>query len=134
MSRTTFALLPLLAVLALLSPGKAVDGPPEGAAGKMVLDEVADGLRKYGEEKDPAKRLGWLKRLAPSRDPRVGVALGETFWKVPEEVWCGATQLVIRYYLKGEVENPGLGPGLRTERWWERNEADLRRRAAQLPR
>jgi hypothetical protein len=46
MSRTTYALLPLLTALAL-PPGEAIAGPPEGPSGRMVFDEVADGLRKY---------------------------------------------------------------------------------------
>jgi hypothetical protein len=40
-------LLSLLALaLRLALPGPAPAGPPEGASGRMVLDEVADGLRK----------------------------------------------------------------------------------------
>ena len=45
--KTSASVLPLLAVLALALPGKAVAGPPEGVSGKMVLDEAADGLRRY---------------------------------------------------------------------------------------
>ena len=55
---------PLFAVLALLTPNRAVAGPPEGVSGKMVLDEVADGLRQYRKEKDQGKRVKLLERLA----------------------------------------------------------------------
>jgi hypothetical protein len=76
MPRKTFAAVPLfLAVLALTLPGKAVAGPPEGVSGKMVLDEVADGLRKYRHETNLHRRQVWLVKLAPSRDLRVSVAL-----------------------------------------------------------
>ena len=71
-----FAVVPLL-VLALSLPGKAIAGPPEGVSGKMVLDEVADGLRKYRKEKDAVKRLRLLERLATTRDPRVAIVLVE---------------------------------------------------------
>jgi hypothetical protein len=67
----TLALLPLVVVV----PWPAVAGPPEGVSGRMVFDEVADGLRKCREEKDPEKRIRWLEKLATTGDPRVCVAL-----------------------------------------------------------
>ncbi len=75
MPRAFAAALPLLATLAMLSPGKALAGPPQGVSGKMVLDEVSEGLRKYRRETDGKKRIKWLTKLAPSRDPRVKAAL-----------------------------------------------------------
>jgi hypothetical protein len=127
-------LLLLFAVLALLLQGRAVfAGPPEGVSGAMTLDEVAEGLRRYRKETDPEKRIRWLEKLAPTRDPRVGVALGETFGQEPEAVWYCATQLVIRYYFTEPVANPEFDPGPKTDRWWKQNEADLRRRARELP-
>ena len=78
MTRTTFAaVLPLLTVLALTLPGEAIAGPPEGVSGKMVLDEVAEGLRRFRRDEDWIKRLRLLERLAPTQDPRVAVLLGE---------------------------------------------------------
>jgi uncharacterized protein (TIGR03067 family) len=41
----TFAAAVLLALLALLPPEKAVAGPPEGASGKMVLDDDVEKLQ-----------------------------------------------------------------------------------------
>src|SRR5690348_6758493 len=73
MPRKLLAVFVLLAALAV----SASAGPPEGVSGKVVFDQVADGLRKYRAEKDKGRRLDWLKRLAPTHDPRVGVALGE---------------------------------------------------------
>jgi hypothetical protein len=68
--RRTFAAFvpPLLAALALLSPEKAVAGPPEGASGKMVLDIRAASTRaKYNriqvgmtEKEIDAIMRGWL--------------------------------------------------------------------------
>src|SRR5262245_6895096 len=56
---------------------QAVAGPPEKASGTMVFDTVGDGLRKYEQSNDPYRRAALLRRLAPTRDPRVAVALGE---------------------------------------------------------
>ncbi|HEX5269790.1 MAG TPA: hypothetical protein VFW33_04845 [Gemmataceae bacterium] len=99
MPRTTFAALPLLAALALLSPGRAVAGPPEGASGRMVLDEVADGLRKYRREEDDAKRIAWLRRLAPTRDARVAAALEDCAAEgLTSDCWVAASELLRRYY------------------------------------
>jgi hypothetical protein len=65
-----------LALLALLAP-PATAGPPEGVSGRMVPDEVADGLMRHRLETDQAKRRRWLKRLALTTDPRVAIALAE---------------------------------------------------------
>jgi hypothetical protein len=138
MSRTTFALLPPLAALALLSPGEAAAGPPEGASGKMVLDKVADGLRTYQREKDICKAAELLQKLAATRDVRVAVALGDFV-----ENFINAQPM-----LSPQQENPALIAAVALRRycpdpddtlvevmrWWDKHKADLRRRAAQLPR
>ncbi len=132
---------PLLATLALLSSGNVVAGPPEGASGKMVLDKVSEGLRKYRKETDEDKRIYWLTKLAPSRDPRVALALWEAFaaWKPP----VGGT--MIYFPCEGHIAAiclvkfryapmlPGQSEYASLKQWWQANEADLRRRAAQLP-
>jgi hypothetical protein len=58
--RRTFAgfVPPLLAALALLSPGMAVAEPPENAAGMMAPDEVAEGLQSGLVNAVPGKE-GW---------------------------------------------------------------------------
>ena len=141
MTRTTFAaVLPLLAVLALVLPGKAVASPPGGVSGRMVLDEVADGLRKYREERDEGKRVKWLRRLAPTRDPRVAVVLSEAYFARPN----GRTDS--RYYIVLEVLLFEFVRGTKYQSrsregnvvydlssWWDENAAELRRRAKQLP-
>jgi hypothetical protein len=136
--------LPLLvvALLALL-PGRAVATPPEGLSGAMVLDEVADGLRRYRREKNPEKRAAWLQRLTEHRDVRAAVVMGEAlsdpspevavaavqglnwFW-VPEVIYCNPLQ-EIRF---ADLIWKELGPDLRaagtTEQFWERLAADPR--------
>ena len=99
MSRTTFAaVLPLLAVLALTLPGKAVAGPPEGVSGKMVFDEVANALRKYRKETDHDRRVRWLRKLAPMCDVRVALALGDAWGDSDGSVGTVAQALLAEYY------------------------------------
>jgi hypothetical protein len=142
MTRTTYALLPLLAVLAL-PPSPAAAGPPDGPSGKLMYDQVADGLRKYREEKDEAKRAEWLRRLAPTRDPRVAVELWEVFaWvrgKRTAPIRQVARDCLADYFVAGaggspEAKQSDEERGSAVCSWWSRSGADLRRRAAQLPR
>jgi hypothetical protein len=137
MTRTFAGFVLLLAVLALLSPGKAVAGPPEGVSGKMVLDEVADGLRQYRMTRDQNRRINWLERLAPTGDPRVAVALGEALKGEGELVRLAAARNVVYYGAPPIVASPRVGFEARqierASHWWAANEADLRRRAKQLP-
>jgi hypothetical protein len=119
----------LLAALALVPPGKADTGPT-GAAGTMVLDEVADGLRRYRRETDPQLRVRWLEKLAPTRDPRVAVAL----WEADCEdgaIKATAVRLLGSCFVEGtrfeHLQYYDVGG------WWKANEAGIRRRVAQLP-
>src|SRR5689334_13420010 len=52
--------LALLAWVAVL-PAPLAAGPPAAPSGAMVLDEVAEGLRRYRMESDPVKRHAWLR-------------------------------------------------------------------------
>jgi hypothetical protein len=148
------AVLPI-AVVALVSPGKAFAGPPKEVPGRMVFDEVVEGLRRFRKENDPQKQLAWMKRLAPTGDPRVGVALFD--WVATagfDQVGMAAGDLLERYYSppKREKRPPlgGIGSPLSLEpsrayanpdmivsenhfERWARAEADLRRRAKKLP-
>jgi hypothetical protein len=99
MTRTTFAAtLPLVAVLALASPRSAVAGPPESPVGAMQLDKVEDGLRQYRQQKADDKRVAWLKRLAPSHDPRVEWALVAARLDSSEVVAAAAGELLDEHY------------------------------------
>jgi hypothetical protein len=138
MPRRTFAdALPLFAVLAALTPGETPAGPPEGMSGRMVLDKVADGLRRYQRDQSPSGRMTWLKRLAPSKDPRVAIALAEesvgaapTFGDDGRQY---AAFLLIRHYIPEGQWLHGAKCTATALHWWKANGADLRRRAKQLP-
>jgi len=126
MQRTLFAVPLTLALLPGLAP-RIVAGPPDGASGNMVLDEVADGLRKYRKEKDPEKRAAWLERVA--------LALGEAREESDRTVARAASIALFELYCPpGELETITLASlWVRTGDWWKANEADLRRRAKELP-
>jgi len=92
-------------LLLLFALGQAVAGPPEKSSAKMVLDEVADGLRKYRKEQDTEKRIRWLKKLAPTKDPRVAVALGDALDVVgpiiDDECHFVVVDLIIDNFVRG---------------------------------
>jgi len=78
---TLFVLRLICAVslLTLLPPGRGNAGPPDGVSGRMALDMVADGLRKYKAIKSPDKKALWLSQLARTGDVRVELAAWELF-------------------------------------------------------
>ncbi len=120
---------PLLAALLMLSPGKAVAGPPERLSRKMTLaaDDVLTALRKARREPDPYKRLVLLYDQGRTRDPRIAVGVCEIMMISPRfsDAWHDARAALRRWFIEDD-EEPVL--------WWAKNEADLRRRAARLPR
>jgi hypothetical protein len=96
--RLALLALPLLALLAFLA-APAAAGPPEGVSGRMAFDRVADGLRRYRQEDDDAKRIAWLRRLAPTRDPRVAAVLEDCAAEgLTSDCWVAASELLRRYY------------------------------------
>jgi hypothetical protein len=121
-----------LALLAVLGSSAAA-GPPEGVSGRMAFDDVADGLRKYRKENDDDKRLAWLKKLAPARDPRVAVALGEALSDHCDWIVVNAWWAIEAHYNREPLAGP-YSSQRAAWRWWNVNEADLRRRAKELPR
>jgi hypothetical protein len=133
----------LLAAL-ILVPARATAGPPEAPSGRMVLDEVSAGLWKYQSEKDQGKRIGWLKKLAPTRDPRVAVELWQAYVSAPNKrsqpIRQAARECLAKYYVMqggrplAEAGLPDDEWGPRVCGWWAKNGADLRRQAALLPR
>ena len=142
MRRTLVVFVMPLAVLVVGSLQKAVSGPPERVGGAMTFDTVADGLRKYRLEKAPERRVRLLEKLAPTRDPRVVVLLGEALedrevivWPPPGqpiavELGTAASRLLFTYYLPLEAKLDG---DTTPRKWWKANESQLRR-AANLPR
>ena len=126
--------LSVLALFVTSVPGRpALAGPPEGVSGRMMLDEVADGLQKYRSERDENKRTWWLRKLGPTRDPRVAVVLGEAMHDRSKLVSDEAVGQLVNHFLGPQIY--GLhGPRELAEFWWKESEADLRRRAKQFPR
>jgi hypothetical protein len=116
-----------LLTLALLAGQPAVAGPPERPAGRLAFDEVADGLRRYRRETDPRRRRELLEKLAPRRDPRVAVAMGE--------VLAGSACPYPEIAFLAEFYLPEAKRGSTDSvwDWWRANEAELRRRARELP-
>jgi hypothetical protein len=123
-----------LMLLVLVLPGRAVAGPPEGVSGKMVLDGVADGLRRYQKETDPEKRMGWLRRLAPNRDPRVTVALGEAMKPARGKLAIAAGCLMWRHHMSPLYRKSATPNFVEAAEWWVDVEPLLRASARQLPR
>jgi hypothetical protein len=126
----------MLFALFLLLPAPVFAGPPEGVSGNMVLsDPVMDALRQYRRETNSSRRINWLIKWAPDKDPRVAVALGEASVSDDPDVSQQAMRLVCVYYELLDSEDTG-GLSIRGLffRWWKKNEGDLRRRAKQLPK
>jgi hypothetical protein len=99
MSRTRAEVaLSLFALLVLLPTAKVVAGPPGEPSSAMKLDKVADGLRHYRQQKDDGKRVAWLKRLAPTLDPRVKAALEAALSDSSEAVAAAALDLLAEHY------------------------------------
>ena len=85
-------------LLTLSLPRNAVAGPPEPPSGAMKLDKVADGLRQYRQQKADIKRVEWLKRLAPSQDPRVEETLRAAMSDSSQAVAGMAEELLVEHY------------------------------------
>ncbi len=118
----------LLAAVPLLFAGPAAfAGPPERPAARATLDEVADGLRRYRREQDPRRRRELLWKLAPLPDPRVAVALGEVL------AGSDCPYPEIRFLADFHLPESKRGSTDAVWDWWRENEAELRRRARELP-
>jgi hypothetical protein len=100
----------------------------------MCFDEVAEGLKRYRKETDVEKRLWWIERLAPTRDVRVCVALGEALGDAEVTVAGAAGLALARYYLPAAVKGDRSDRYIAAFNWWLKNKADLRQRASELPR
>lgn len=119
----------LALTLVALLPVPLAAGPPEGPSARMVFDEVADGLRQFRAEQDETKRVEWIGKLARTRDPRVAIALAGA--RTTFDVVGAQAHMMLAIYF--------VPPGMKSsedivDAWWKENEADLRRRASQLPR
>jgi hypothetical protein len=109
----------------------------------MMIDPVPGGLRQYRAARDEGERIEWLRRLAPSRDPRVAVELWQVFAFASDKrsvaIRKAARECLAAYYVTQDgrqLVETGLpesewGPCVCG--WWSKNGADVRRRAKQLP-
>ena len=126
-----------LALLAVSWPVQAVAGPPEGVSAKMVLDELTDKLTRLRVVKDPKRKLMLVKELGPVRDARVTVALMEIVLKAQrQDPWLiDASSLLYQYHIpdSDKISLTAIDWTL-CRQWWEKHEADVRHRAAQLPK
>jgi hypothetical protein len=136
------AIMMLLVVLAEGSP-RAVAGPPPAAPGKMVLDDVEDGLRKYRSERNESSRARRLQKLSGILDPRVMMAMAEALTDSSQEVRRAAAEGIFFGYAGGcvllvipppeQVEKYAHQWWGRFEaevrQWWREDELELRRRA-----
>jgi hypothetical protein len=119
----------------LLLPGQMVlAGPPEGVSGKMVMDEISEALLRYRLEPNGKKRFVLLERLAPIQDARVTVALVQAMLDEdrPGEKMRLAS-LIGNWHLQNKEWVTANCPTV-VNLWWKKNEADIRRRAKQLPK
>lgn len=93
-------------------------------------------MRQYRREANPDKRIMWLKKLAPTHDPRVAVALGDamTDGNSPGLEYLEAAILIEEVYVPRDW--PGRANVLLDAafKWWDQNKVVLRCRANQLPR
>ncbi len=127
-----------LAMLFLLMPGHSTPArPPDVPSSSMVLDEVADGLRRYDQEKDQDKRLPWLLSLAPRRDPRVAIVLAREGINpdpaLGERGRQHAAWLLMEHYIPREQWVYSAKYSVTATRWWEAHGAEVRCAAQQLP-
>jgi hypothetical protein len=129
------AAIRLLPLLPLFLSGEAVAGPPDRASGRMVRDEVAVGLSRYRRETDDSRRVEWLRKLAPTRDPRVGLALGEYLSDrsnpLPHQI--SVAWMLTEHFMSSAGADDVVEQTKAARTWWEENGADLHRRARQLP-
>jgi hypothetical protein len=125
--------LSVLALFALVVSGRPVlAGPPEGPSGQMVLDEVTEALLKFRLEPDLKTRGAMIRRLGPVRDPRVTLALMEVAVDEDSPLHPLAGAMLVEYHIP-EKDYVTAKCWTIARPWCEKNEAEVRRRAKQLP-
>jgi hypothetical protein len=96
---------------------------------QVVLDRAGARLERYHQETNPAKRAALLRGLAPSRDPRVAVALGEALADRSLAVRVAATYGLLNHHLPAPVEGGTEQHMKAAARWWKANQDRLGRHA-----
>jgi hypothetical protein len=130
------AVVLLLAVLPLLPASRVAAGAPPAASGRLVLDPMTEKLSRLRRETDPKRKLALVKELGPVRDARVTVALMEIVLKAQREdpLLIDASCLLYQYHIP-DIDKISLTAIDWTlcRQWWEKHEAEVRRRAKQSP-
>jgi hypothetical protein len=119
---------PLLTAALALACGSPC--PDLTSSRQVVLDRAGAQLDRYRRETNPAKRAALLRGLAPSRDPRVAVALGEALADRSLAVRVAATYGLLNHHLPAPVERGTEQHMEAVDRWWKANQGRLRRAAA----
>jgi len=95
---------------------------------------IAQKIHRYRAATNPEHRAALLKELAPSRDPRAAVVLGEALKDPVLALRVIATRGLLDYYLPALVEGGSEQQMEAALHWWKKNEARLRRQAKQMHR
>jgi hypothetical protein len=124
----------LLVAAVHVVPAKAAAAPPPAVSSKHVLEPMTEKLIRLRLESDPKRKLALVRQLGPIRDARVTVALMEIVLKARQEdaLLMYASSLLCEYHIPEKDLLPAKFWTV-CRLWWENNEADVRRRAKQLP-
>lgn len=104
-------------------------------------EPVAAELRHFRTLTDDGERMEAIERFGRRRDPRVTIALMEVVQselaRASEVRASGLLEVASIYVCEYHMPEDALGPAkcwALARMWWEANEAQVRRRAARLPR
>jgi hypothetical protein len=122
-----FIAIPILVLAVSWSQGTPL---PKNTKNK----HIAQNIHRYRAATNPETRAALLKELAPSRDPRAAVVLGEALKDPVLALRVIATNCLLDYYVPALVEGGSEQQMEAALRWWKKNEARLRREAKQMDR
>jgi hypothetical protein len=115
------------------------DGPS-----RVEEDWLAGELRRFRTLAEPGERVRAIQRLGPIRDPRVTVALMDVALAERDKARAGATETsgellaasfaLFEYHIPEDERVYGVKYWTGAMMWWNIHEADVRQRAAALPR
>ncbi|HWG44396.1 MAG TPA: hypothetical protein VN688_16580 [Gemmataceae bacterium] len=121
------------ALAMILTAGMTVGiGPEKGSS--EVRDEVIEKIDCFRRESDLKKRRDLAKQLGPIHDARVTLALMEVVLQEDAEpgLLVVASSMLVHHHIP-EKDWGAAKYWTICRLWWEKNEADVRRRANKLP-
>ncbi len=136
--------VPLLLALAvwvspLLHLARRAAPAPKPPQGKE--DPVAGELRRFHDLTEPGEQIRAISRLGPVRDPRVTVLLMEVVQAELDTgaigrggVLLAASYALYDYHIPEAEQVYGVKYWIGALMWWQIHEAEVRQRAASLPR